>query len=201
MWLKFLYRLLFITAVLFSLNTVYKTYILPIDLETHSDVYPKIKALQSNIDVLYIGESSNITHSFLDTDKRPISAFISDYYPYLSITDITQAGAHAGIYYEILAAIPDSVSIKTLVVTMNYRSFSADWIYSNLERALRKKTVLLRKSPAIYNRFLLAFKGFGGYDEIDRIPLIHASWLTPYKDTSLPYKNITTWDNAIAKRG
>jgi hypothetical protein len=201
MWLKITYRLIALLAIIMGLNFLYAKFLLQSDLKKHSDLYPKVAALSDTIDVLYLGESSNITFSWSDTDKRAISDFIADYYPDLRVEDITQAGAHARIYYEILAAIADTVKINTVVVTMNYRSFSADWIYSELETALLKKTVLLRQTPALYNRFLLSFKGFGGYGERERKVKIHYDWMLPFDDTSLPYKNVKAWDNAIDQKG
>ncbi|MBI1183882.1 DUF4843 domain-containing protein [bacterium] len=201
MWFKFIYRTIVLGIVLLLANLAYSHWFWQADMEKHSDIYPKIKALPADIDILYLGESSNITFSWQDLDKRAISDFVGDHFPNLGTYNITQAGAHARIYYEILTAIPDSVEIKDVVVTMNYRSFSSDWIYSELEQALLKKTVLLRTTPPLYNRFLLSFKGFGGYNELERKLRIHADWLIPFKNENLPYKNIYEWDRAIDENG
>ncbi|MFY0672454.1 MAG: DUF4843 domain-containing protein [Bacteroidia bacterium] len=197
MWPKFAYRLIALAAILIGLNFTYNEYFLKSDLEKHSDLYPKIAALPDSIDVLYLGESSNITFSPTDIDKRSISGFLGDFYPNLKVKDITQAGAHSRIYYEILAAIADSVKINSVVVTINYRSFSADWIYSKLEKALLKKTLLLRQSPAIYNRFLLSFKAFGGYSEAERTAKILLDRQAKFNDPNLPFSCVKEWDDFI----
>jgi hypothetical protein len=201
MWLKITYRLIAFLAIIIGLNFLYAKFLLQSDLKKYSDLYPKVAALSDTIDVLYLGESSNITFSWSDTDKRAISDFVADYYPDLTVEDITQAGAHARIYYEILAAIADSVKINTVVVTMNYRSFSADWIYSELETALLKKTVLIRQTPALYNRFLLSFKGFGGYNEVERKEKILAERYKEFENNNLTYSCVKKWDEAIDSIG
>lgn len=189
-------RLIALCTIAIGLNYVYAALFFEKDLEKHSDIYPKIKAIPPTSKVLYLGESSNVTFRATDIDKRPISELISDYYPDLNVSAITQPGAHAGSYLAILQAIPKSTALETIVLTLNYRSFGADWIYSELETALAKKIVLLKDHPTLYKRFNLSFKTYEKWSEQKRKALIQYSWRQEFKNNQLPYSTTAAWNIA-----
>lgn len=156
-----LYYLLLAVALAVVANWVYEQFVLPYDLREHSSLVElSRKPVASHADIVYLGESSNHSYHPDDLDKRKISQMVADYYPNLSVTDMTHDAAHAEVYYALLNHIPETLSGMTVVVTMNLRSFGPDWIYSDLENALQKKVLLLRPRPALVNRFLLAFRQY-----------------------------------------
>ncbi|NOZ46431.1 MAG: DUF4843 domain-containing protein, partial [Chlorobi bacterium] len=169
----------------------------------YSDVIELVRAVPNNADIIYIGESSNITTRNNDNDKRPISGLISDYFPSLKIYDITKPASHAGIFFTLLSRIPKSSNVQTIIVTLNLRSFNAQWIYSDLETPLQKSMVLLKNYPPLLNRFLLSFKAYDIKTKKERTMQIREKWkndnLTfPY---SFPYKNVIEWDKSMAIKG
>jgi hypothetical protein len=136
-------------------------------------------------------------------DKRYISDFIADYFPDLKMGNMTHNASHAEIYYELLRNIPPDAKVKTVIVTLNMRSFNADWIHSKLETPLQKSLVMLKDRPSFWNRFLLSFKGYDIKTEKERSKPIDRErkrliLYLPYSDR---YTTVKEWDKAMATEG
>lgn len=163
-------------AFLVSGNYLYENFFYEDDLQKYSEVINQIRAVGEDTDILYIGESSNNTFHPDDNDKRAISEMLIDYLPEMEICDITYPASHAGTYFDILRAIPGEKKINTVVVTLNLRSFNAQWIYSDLETQLQKSMVLLKPYPPLFNRFLLSFKAYDNKTKEERKRKIRHKW-------------------------
>jgi hypothetical protein len=185
------------------LNYIYVFFFFEKDLEKHSEVIELVRAIPNDADIVYLGESSNVTFRKDDLDKRPISAFIGDQFPNLKVYDITKPASHAGIYKTLLRHIPENSQIKTVVVTLNLRSFNAQWIYSDLETPLQKSMVLLKPYPPLFNRFLLSFKAYDIKTEEERKAQIVKAWNNqtlnfPYE---FPWKTTYEYNEEFSKTG
>lgn len=185
------------------MNYVYVQFFFGEDLRKNSDILQLVKALPPETEILYVGESSNITPDKRDTNQSSISEFIAGYYPQRNVYDISKPAAHAEVYRVLLEQLPETSAVRTLVLTVNLRSFGADWRYSKLETALQKSMVLLRNNPPLYNRFLLAFKGYDIKDEMQRQQQFLDAWENEKLvfDYEVPYKNVNDWDRQLFKEG
>lgn len=201
---KILLKILGIIVILFLSNFIYKKTFWENDLQKYSNIINDIRRVNTNhTEIVYLGESSNHTIGRRDTDKRKISEIIASYYPTLNFGDICQNAAHAGMYYYFLNSISEKSHVKTVIVTMNLRSFDANWIYSNLETPLLKGIVLLKNNPPLLNRFLLSFKGYEVKTDKEREQQFLEEWKRvklhfPYY---FPYTTVRKWDDALAKKG
>ncbi len=200
---KIVLRLFALTAIVIGMNFVYSAFFLESDLQKHASIINDIREVPKDASILYIGESSNVTSGKTDADKRPISDFLGDFYPSLTVAHLTQSAGHAGIYKTMLANVDPSTKISTVVVTLNLRSFDAEWIYSGLETPLRKSMVLLQDRPALLNRFLLSFQDYPAMTEKERSDVIHDYWSDhplkfPY---DFPYETMLDWRDAIGEKG
>ena len=189
--------------ILLLLNFIYANWLYEKDIQKNAKIINLVRSVPNNADVIYVGESSNTSFRGDDVDKRSIAAFVDDFYPKLNVYDITKPASHAGIYKELLANIADSNKVKTIVVTLNLRSFNAQWIYSNLETSLQKSIVLIKPYPPLFNRFLLSFKGYDIKTEQEREEQFKRKWK---KDKfNLPYdfefENVKEWDGYMWKNG
>ncbi len=196
-------RIIALVVLLVALNFVYAKWFYENDLQTHSDIINLVREVPQNAQIIYLGESSNNTKRSDDVERKSIAEFIGDYYPELNMHGITKPAAHAGIYKALLENIPKNSDVKTVIVTLNLRSFGANWIYSNLETALQKSLVLIRPYPPLVNRFLLSFKAYDIKSEHERVKQFKAMWDNdpfnfPY---DFPYNNVTSWDYAMAMNG
>ena len=198
---KIVLRLFVLMLLLVGMNYVYKILFFKKDLHAYSaDIALVEKVIDNGYEIVYLGESSNHTCREDDTDRRKISQMISDFYPTLSMGDITRPAVHAEMYYEYLRNIPENSTVKTVIVTLNLRSFGADWIYSKLETPLQKSIILLKDQPPLYSRFLLSFKGYDIKTEKERGRQVIDKWEKdilqfPYP---FPYSNTNQWDKAMA---
>lgn len=195
-------RVLAIGVLLTGMNFIYSYFYFEGDLQKYAPIVNEIRGLPRDTRILYIGESSNTTTSKQDLDQRSISAFFSEYYPEMVVGQITQPAAHAGIFKSYLEAIDPDTKIETVIVTLNLRSFNAEWIHSGLETPLRKGTIMLQDHPPLWNRFLLAFKAYPVSTEKERYKTVNDVW----KDELLllpktfPYRTTFEWKDALEKR-
>jgi hypothetical protein len=199
-----IYKSLLLLLILVGVNYIYKYFFLEADLQQHSPIINLVRnVVEDECSVIYLGESSNITTRENDLDKRPISDFISDYYPTIKFGTITKEASHAGIYYELLRNIPENAKVKTVIVTMNMRSFNANWMYSDLETPLQKSLVLLKKYPPLVNRLLLSFRGYDIKTTKERKEQYQHRWKNDPLNLSkpFPYKNVVEWDHGMAAKG
>ncbi|HET6225650.1 MAG TPA: DUF4843 domain-containing protein [Bacteroidia bacterium] len=197
-------KFLLLAVIIVALNYVYIYTFFEHDLQTHSDVINLVRsAVDEKNEIMYIGESSNTTFRVKDHDKREISSFIGDFFPTKKVSAITKPAAHAGIYYDLLNNIPENSTTKTVIVTLNLRSFNAGWIFSALETSLQKSTVLLKDSPPLFKRFLLSFKYYDIKTEAERDNQIKDKWLHDTLKFPFPfaYPNVVAWDHAMATAG
>ena len=192
-------RLLAATLLLFGMNYIYKAFFFEEDLQQFAPIVNSIRDIPKDTRILYIGESSNVTTSPKDLDQRSIADLFSEYYPKIKVGQITQAAAHAGTFKCYLEAIDPETKIETVVVTLNLRSFNAEWIHSGLETPLRKGTLLLQNKPALWNRFLLAFKSYPVSTEKERFATVNNAWKKEQLNLSkdFPYKTTYEWKDAI----
>jgi hypothetical protein len=188
-------RFLLLIVLVFPMHYIYLEFFFENDLQKHSPIINETKNL-SNCDILYLGESSNLTKGPEDISRKSISEFLDSLLPDKIVKDISKGALHADIFYVLLENISDTNTIKTVVVTMNLRSFNAQWIFSELETALMKSVVLLRNRPALLNRFLLSFKGYDIKTPDERTVQVKRKWKNEPYDLpfNFPYKNLREWD-------
>ena len=196
---KLLLKLLVVTLVLAALDILYYYTLYPKDIEENCTLMALSKRATGDVDIVYLGESSNHTYSDSDTDKRFICEMIDDLLPNHHVGNLAKDACHAGVYYDILRNIPRDNDVKTAIVTVNLRSFTAEWIYSNLEPALRKEQIMMKKAPALYKRTLLAFKAYPQWTDDERSTLVRngfkrQTFTLPHPS---PYQNANDWDRAI----
>ncbi len=200
---KLIYKTLLLISLLILLNFIYEKWFFENDLQKYSEIINNVRVIPNDADIIYIGESSNTTAREDDNDTRPISSFIGDYFPQLNTYDITKPAAHAGIYKVLLSHIPKESNVKTIIVTLNLRSFDASWIYSELETPLQKSMVLLKSYPPLFNRFLLSFKGYDIKTKKERKEQFLEKWITDEfrPKEKFQFKNVREWDDWMATDG
>jgi hypothetical protein len=187
-----------------GLNYLYKFTFYEKDLQKHSDIINLVrKVINDSSEIIYLGESSNITFREDDNDKSAISDFISDHFPKRKFGTITKEASHAGIYYELLRHIPEKSNVKTVILTLNLRSFDASWIYSDLETPLQKSIVLLKNYPPLVNRLLLSFRGYDIKTNKEREKQFKNKWKNDVLKFPYPFKysNVIEWDKAMFQNG
>lgn len=197
---KLAFRLILLTILLIGINLTYEIFFFEKDIQKHSDVVNLVrKVVQDKAEVIYLGESSNFSYRGDDKDTNSISFYLSEYYPNKKFGHINKAASHAEVFYELLKEIPEKSRIKTVIVTLNLRTFNADCIYSDLETYIQKSLVLLKDGPPIYRRFLLSFKGYDIKTKDEREKQKRKIWRTEVLKFPFPhkYKNVREWDKEV----
>lgn len=194
---------LLVVVVAVLLDVLYRYTLYPADLAENCTLMERSnKAVEEQADIIYLGESSNHTFADEEPDHRFISDMLQDLLPSHRVANLDKDACHAGVYYDIMRNIPGKNDVQTAVVTVNLRSFTAEWIYSDLEVPLGKERVMMKQAPALYKRMLLAFKAYPHWsdkerDKIVRRELKRQRFMPP---EGVPYNNATDWERAVAER-
>ena len=199
---KLALKALLLAGVLVLLDVVYRYTLYPKDLEANCTLMQRsMMPVEQNADVVYLGESSNHAVADDEEDKRFISDMLQDLVPDHLVANLDKDACHAGVYYDILRNIPDESPVKIAVVTVNMRSFTAEWIYSDLEVPLRKEQVMMKKAPALYKRMLLAFKGYTHWTEDERCKIVRKALRKQQINyAGVPWKTASQWDNVVGHK-
>lgn len=196
---KLALKFLLLAGVLTLLDVVYRFTLYPKDLEANCTLMQRsMMPMEQNADVVYLGESSNHAVADDEDDKRFISDMLQDMLPDHRIANLDKDACHAGIYYDILRNIPTESPVKIAIVTVNMRSFTAEWIYSSLEVPLSKEQVMMKKAPALYKRMLLAFKGYTHWTDEESAKIVHnALRRQQINYPGVPWKTASKWAKAV----
>ena len=130
-------------------NFIYEKYYYRQDLkESDAEMLLKLDSLQYSSDVLYFAESSNATLADDDTCLLTIAQMI-DSLNTEKVVAIDHGAIHAKTYKSLIENIKEDAKVKTLIVTLNMRSFGANWIHSKMETALMKANVMYEQIPQL----------------------------------------------------
>ncbi|MBO4655896.1 MAG: hypothetical protein J5644_10160 [Bacteroidales bacterium] len=196
-------KLLLLVAVLAALDVIYYHTFYPKDLKEHCSLMnlSQKPALEGG-DLIYLGESSNHSCCESDSDQRYICMMLDDLLPDHKVCNLAKDACHAGVFYDIMRNIPRESNVKTAVVTVNMRSFSSEWINSDLETALQKEQVMMKRAPALYKRMLLAFKGYTHWTEGEREKTVLKGLKKQHFNIpNFPYHSASEWDRALGQSG
>ena len=196
-------KLLLLIAVLAVLDVLYYYTYYPKDLKEQCSLMNlSQKPTLEDGDIIYLGESSNHSFCEADSDQRYICMMLDDLLPDHKVCNLAKDACHAGVFYDIMWNIPQESTVKTAVITVNMRSFSSEWINSDLETALQKEQVMMKQAPALYKRLLLAFKGYTHWTEEERGNKVRKDLKKQrFNIPNFPYHNASEWDRAIGQSG
>ena len=180
-------------------NIIYTKSFYKTDLESlDAKMLLQLDSLQYNSDVLYFAESSNGTTANSDNCLLSISQMMDTLSP-LKINAIEHGAIHAKTYLNLIKHINSNALVKTIVVTLNARSFGSPWINSKLETNLSQANVMYESIPAIFKRIKLTFNAFDNKSVQIRDYLNEQNWSKSKLNVpeEFPYKTIRQWDNAM----
>ncbi len=197
---KIVLKGLLLIALLAGLNWIYQQFFFPADQHLHSESGEMLWGVRDSADILYLGESSDVTVGDQDRDKSSISTMLGTYYPGLRVGAVSRGALHAGNFYHLLTNVPSGSHVRTVIVSMNLRSFDATWIHSKLETALEKEMVLLKPGPLLWRRFMLSLRNYVIKSTDQLAAEVRQQWLsdTLVMPAPFPYATMLAWDSAIA---
>ena len=200
---KIIYKIWSFILLLVLLNFVYITLFYEKDLQEHSEIINKIRAIDPKTEIVYFGESSNTSFDSMDCDQRSISQMCADYFPNITFGHVTKVASHGSIYKTLIQQLGGKPNIKTVIVTLNLRTFNADCRFSNLETPLQKSLVLLKNYPPLFNRFLLSFKVYDIKTKKQREAQVLESWKMDsfVLGSYIPYRTTYDWNDAMSLIG
>ncbi|MGZ4090779.1 MAG: DUF4843 domain-containing protein, partial [Bacteroidia bacterium] len=167
-----------------------------------SHILYQCKHLKPNTDIVYFGESSNMTTDDKDSVKKSISELVAGQLPGVSLVTIDTFAVHAGIYKKWIEQFSPANKPKEIIITMNLRSFGASWIYSKLESSILKSVRLSQTPFAGFNRLFLALRMPGDKTSIERQREVVSAWKKEelYLQPPFPYKTTKEWDDSMAAK-
>ena len=161
-------RMVLAVVFLFAMNLLYLYAFWKEDVKQHGDVLENLWGVDIHSDAIYFGESSNFHIPEGDSIKHRISFTLDSLLPSISIATVDNAGLHAGTYLSLVKNIPKEMNLKFVVITLNYRSFSANWRYAAFENYLAKSELMLSPLFPLVNKFLISLKQYDYKTEEER---------------------------------
>lgn len=158
-----------------------------------------LEALQiesiKNCEILYFSASSNFSQQRVveESDPRKLSQFLQDFYPALQIDAVNKPASHAGTHAKLMQMLPQNSEVKTIIATMNLRSFGPDWVHSNLETALNQSEVMYNNRPALLNRLLVSLRAYDDKSESERLEDKLSAWESESLPYPAPQNNVASW--------
>lgn len=192
-------RVLVMMLTVWVSAVVYKKVFWIPELKDQGPMLFNLIEFQNHNDVLYFGESSNYWVAPEDTDKRTISDMINDSLQGFRLSGIQVPAYHAGMFLPVIRHIDPKSRVKTIVVTMNLRSFDKPWIYSTQEGALMRTRCFYYSTPPLFNRMCATL---GYYDnpsaEQQDANMLYAFEHDSIKvDFPLSYHTVNSWKDHI----
>lgn len=192
-----LFKIALLLLLLPLFNYIYTQYYWKDELANEADVLLDLMQLQDSCEVLYFGESSNFSYNAeKDSLTDRISDFISYYYPTIPFGTLNSSAYHAGIYLPLIKQISTSSKVKTIIVTMNLRTFDQAAIHAELESALQKKAVMYEPRPPLLNRVLVSLNYYDNTPLAERDRKMWKQWTfdtLKSDEVSFPYPTIKSW--------
>lgn len=192
-------RLLVILMTVMASAWVYKKVYWVPELKDQGPMLYNLLEYQWHNDVLYFGESSNYWVSSEDNDKRTISDMINDSIEGMRLSGLQVPAYHAGMFLPVIKLIEPGSRVKSIVVTMNLRSFDKPWIYSTQEGALlRTKCFYYDKHP-LYNRLCatLGYYSNPSAEEQDEKMLYCFEHDSIKVDFPLKWQTVNSWKDHV----
>ena len=171
------------------------------DLETlGATLHLRLDSLERSHDILYFAESSNATFSEEDADRRSIIELLAERLPDHHIGTIERGAIHASTFLALIRRIKTSSSVRTVVVTMNLRSFGADWIESSLESEIAQDNVMYSYYPALVKRLLCAAGGYDNKEKMLRKMYREYHWRTDALPEFTGATHVRHWEKLVAAK-
>jgi len=192
-------RMILAVVFLFAMNLLYLYTFWKDDINKHADTLENLWVVPLESDAIYFGESSNFTTVDGDIREVRISELVDEKLPNLSVATVDNAGLHAGTYLSLLKNKPVEMDLKFVVITMNYRSFGANWRYAPFENYLSKLDVMIEPGIPILNKFLISLKQYDYKSEEARTKEMMDAWRNEkFNIPEFDYNNVVEWDSAMA---
>lgn len=192
-------RIALVAAFLFAANKVYVLLFWKADISAHAPLLENIMELDPEADAIYFGESSNFHTPKPRTSLVRISNLIDDLLPRIQIYTLDHAGVHAGTYYSLIKNISEESRVRFFIITLNLRSFGADWRYSKGENYLLKTSRMLEPNLPVLNKFFISLKHYDYRTDEERNRQLKHAWRTEkFTIPHFEYDNVIQWDSAMA---
>jgi hypothetical protein len=194
------FRLVWLILLMIGLAWVYRQFFWQADLKQYGSQLEELWKLSDSCDVVYFAESSNAMYAESDTNRMSISELFATHYPDKIVGALNKGAVHAGVFLPLVAQIPEKSRVKTIVLTMNLRSFGAAWIHSELETPLMKSNVMYGKRHPFLTKLMLSFGCYDHKNPKERMMDVEYQWKHDklHFPFDYPYHTVRDWDDAFA---
>lgn len=192
-----------VAALIWAANQVYVHLgLYDADIRTcNAELIYAVDSLKREKESLYFGESSNFTYADSDSCTRSIAQILEQDCPTLKLGGISKGALHASTFKALIRRL-DQSKVRTLIVTMNLRSFGINWMESDLETNLSRAEILYSSLPPVVKKFLLTFKAYDDKPAFKRQEAIQ--WHYKHDRFTLvkqPYTSVREWDKSLFNEG
>ena len=180
-------------------NVLYQFTFYEDDISLHGDILENLWAIDDDSEAIYFGESSNFHITKQETVHHRISHILDELVPELKIATVDNSGLHAGTFLALIKNIEPDSDVKLLIITMNLRSFGANWRCGRMENYLAKTELMLSPNLPILNKFMVSLRNYDHRTDDERRTQYKRAWKDEtFTIPDFEYSNVTKWDSAMA---
>lgn len=202
--MRYILYILSVTGIVFLADYAYvKLGLYKDDIKTcNAELLYQLDSLKNEATVLYFGESSNFTAAEQDSSTHSISELLAEMHPELNIKGISKGAIHASTFKTLINRIDNQSTVKTVIVTMNLRSFGINWIESELETNLSRAEILYATYPPVLKKCLLTFKAYDNTPLFKRKDIIKSHYKgDKFKLAHQDFTSVYEWDKVMYDKG
>lgn len=133
-----------------------------------SPVAGKLDSAFLHGDVVYLGESSNTSFNpWTDTFGYSVSEFLQMYLPQNRVRGVSHDGYHVGLFSQMLGLMPahwSDSSRKTVVITVNMRSFGPSAMFNGNEASNQQEAIFYSHRMSLLNRVFVSLHHYDNRD-------------------------------------
>jgi hypothetical protein len=194
-------RLAFALCVFLLSAWIYQQWFYHDDLEKEGWLRLKLDRLEvGRRNILYLGASPNSSSALDEPDHRKIMDLVTEHHPELPIVSYDTGALHVGIFLHVLEWLQPEQLPHTVICELHLRSFSADWLESNLENSLQRNLVYTNRSIPLWNRIRVSLKDYPWVPPAERNHRIN----NHFRFDKLPYnderRTVFHWFRALEKQ-
>lgn len=202
--MRYLLYILSLAGIVFLANLAYvKLGLYDADIKKcNAELLYQTDSLKRTSTALYFGESSNFTSPEQDSSRKAISELLAQMQPGLRLAGISKGAIHASTFKALINRLDESSTVKTVIVTMNLRSFGINWIESELETNLSRAEIIYSNYPPVLKKCMLTFKAYDDLPHFKRNETIRSHYKGDrFSLQEQSFTSVYEWDKFMFHQG
>ena len=183
--------MLVLANLFLAFNFIYEGSLWNTDKNRIAPYFNEFQDALTSAEVLYLGDCSDQFFRPYDASFQSIAGYLNEALPNDSVRSVSRDGFHALAYEKLLQRWRkrDSTTVKTLVVTLNMRSFAPHIRLHKNENTLQRNLTLVERHPPLFNRVEIGFRAHPYMEAYEMEEALEEAWQQPYPQDEFVHRD------------